>query len=79
MEAEAARMLFKKDKSNLEVLAMIEMKVDQGDVLENINPALKTFFRSKTALEAEIDALLNLITHNKSANSCSQADLFDYM
>ena len=29
-------------------------------------------------MEAGIDALLNLITH-KSANSCSQADLFDYI
>ena len=67
------------DRSNLEVLASIE-KVEQQQVLENINPALKSFFRGKKALvEAGIEALLTLITHNKSANSCSQADLFDHI
>ena len=65
-------------RSNLEVLADIEKKVNQQTVFEGINPALRSFFRGKTALvEAGIDALLALITHNKSANSCSQADLFD--
>ena len=64
------------DRSNLGV--SIEKKVNQQAVFESINPALKSFFRGKTALvEAGIDALLTLITHNKSANSCSQADLFE--
>ena len=68
------------DRSNLEVLASIEKKVEQQQVLENINPALKSFFGGKKALvEAGIEALLTLITHNKSANSCSQADLFDHI
>ena len=67
------------DRSNFEVLASIEKKVEQ-QVLEIINPALKSFFRGKKALvEAGIEALLTLITHNKSANSCSQADLFDHI
>ena len=57
------------DRSNLEVLASIEKKVEQQQVLENINPALKSFSRGKKALvEAGIEALLTLITHNNSAN-----------
>ena len=67
-------------RSNLDVLASIEKKVNQQAVFESINPALRSFFRGKTALvEAGIDALLTLITHNKSANSCSQADLFEHI
>ena len=67
------------DRSNLKVLAGIEKSVDQQKTLEGINPALKSFFRGKTAtVEAGIDALLSLITH-KSANSCSQADMFEYI
>ena len=68
------------DKSNLQVLAKIEKDVHQRDTLEGINPALKSFFRGKAAIvEAGIDALITLITHNKSANSCSQADLFKHI
>lgn len=65
------------DRSNLEVLSQIEKDVNQGEILEQINPRLKSFFRGKSVVEAGIDALLKLVTHNKSANSCSQADLFD--
>ena len=68
------------DRSNLEVLSALEKKVNQQAVFKSINPALRSFFRGKAALvEAGIDALLTLITHNKSANSCSQADLFDHI
>jgi hypothetical protein len=66
------------DKSNLSVLSGIESEVKQQDILERINPRLKSFFRGKSAtVEAGIDAILKLVTHNKSANSCSQADLFE--
>ena len=68
------------DRSNLKVLASIEKSVEQQKTLEGINPALKSFFRGKTeTVEAGIDALLALITHNKSATSCSQADLFEHI
>ena len=68
------------DKSNLQVLANIEKSVKQQQIFESINPALRSFFRGKTALvEAGIEALLSLITHDKSARSCSQADLFDFI
>ena len=50
--------------------------VKQQDVFEKINPSLRSFFRGKKALvEAGIEALLTLITHDKSGKSCSQADL----
>ena len=66
------------DKSTLEVLNEIDKSVKQQEIFEKINPALKSFFRGKKALvEAGIEALLSLITHDKSAKSCSQADLFD--
>ena len=64
------------DKSTLEVLNEIEKSVKQQEIFEKINPALKSFFHGKKALvEAGIEALLSLITHDKSAKSCSQADL----
>ena len=47
---------------------------------ESINPALKSFFRGKVAIvESGIIALLKLVVYNKSANSCSLADEFDYI
>ena len=61
------------DCSNLNVLAEIEKSVTQ-QIFEGISPSIKSFFRRKSALvEAGIEALLNLITHNKSGRSCSQA------
>ena len=54
-------------------LSSIEMKVDQQTEFEKKNTALKSFIREKTALvEAGIEAMLTLITHNKSAKSCSK-------
>ena len=58
----------------------VEKSVKQQEIFEKINPALKLFFRCKKALvEAGIEALLSLITHDKSAKFCSQADLFDFI
>ena len=52
----------------------------QQTVLEGINPGLRSFFRGKTAtVESGIDAIISLVTSNKSANSCSQADLFQHI
>ena len=68
------------DKSSLEVLNEIEKSVKQQEIFEKINPALKSFFRGKKSLvEAGTEALLSLITHDKSAKPCSQADLFDFI
>ena len=68
------------DRSSLQVLSTIEKRVNQQQIFESINPALRSFFRGKKALvEAGIEALLTLITHDKSGKSCSQADLFDHI
>ena len=63
----------------MEVLNEIEKSVKHQEIFGKINPALKLFFRGKKALvKAGIEALLSLITHDKSAKSCSQVDLFDF-
>ena len=68
------------DRSNLKVLAGIEDSVNQRHIYGSINPGLKSFFRGKVAtVEAGIEALLSLITHDKSGKSSSQADTFDYI
>ena len=68
------------DKSSLDVLARVEKSVKQQEILEKINPALRSFFRDKKAIaEAGIEALLSLFTLDKSAKSCSQADLFEFI
>ena len=55
------------DCSNLNVLAEVENSVKQKEIFEDISPSLKSFFHGKSALvEAGIEALLNLITHDKS-------------
>ena len=64
------------DHSNLNVLAEVEKSVKQQEIFEGINPSIKSFFRRKSAL---VEALLNLIIHDKSGRSCSQADLFDHI
>ena len=68
------------DRPNLEVWSKIEKSVKQQGVLEQFNPSLKSFFRGKIALvKARIEALLSLITLDKSGKSSSQTDLFDHI
>ena len=66
------------DSTNLDVLSRIEKKLKLRERLENINPALKPFFRGKsTVAVAGITAILKLISHDKSGLSVSLADEFD--
>ena len=68
------------DRSNLSVLYDIEKQVQQREILEGINPSLKSFFRGKkTTVEAGIEVLLSLISHDKSGKSSSLSDLFDHI
>ena len=67
------------DKSNIEILSKIEKKVKQRELFEHINPALKASFRGRKAnVEAAMEALIPLVTQDKSAKSASKADLFDH-
>ena len=58
------------DRSNLEDLQKIEIFVNQQDVLEIINLALKSLFvcGKKALAQAGVEALLPLMTRDKSAN-----------
>ena len=57
----------------------LEKDIKLRDKFESVNPALKPYFWGKDAIfESGIYALLKLVTYNKSANSCSLADKFDY-
>ena len=70
----------KLDRSNLPVLNKLEKDIKLRDKFEYVNSAVKSYFRGKDAIaESGIYALLKLITYNKSANSCSFADKFDYI
>ena len=60
----------KLDASNLNVLAAFKEKVKLQQHLEAINRALKPFFRGKKAVViAGIQAILKLISYDKSGNS----------
>ena len=62
------------------MLAEVEKSVKQQEIFEGINPSTKSFFCGKSALvEAGIEALQNLIIHEKSGRSCSQVDFFDHI
>ena len=62
------------DKSNLSVLSKLEKDVKLWDTLESINPSLKPFFHLKKTV---VEAVLKLVTYDKSANSCSLTGEFD--
>ena len=70
----------KLDKSNFDVLSKLEKSVSLREKFEFINPALlQPFFHSKIAIvESRTSALLHLVAYDKSANSCSLADAFEY-
>ena len=70
----------KLDASNLTVLASLEDKVKLRQRLEAINPSLRPFFRGKKAVVvAGIQAILKLVTHDKSGNTTSLAEEFDFI
>ena len=62
------------------MLAEVEKSVKQQEIFEGINPSIKSSFCGKSALaEAGIEALQNLIIHDKTGRSCSQVDFFDHI
>ena len=61
------------DRSNLDVLYRIENSVKQREMFETINPSLKSFSHGKeTVVEGGIEALISLVSDDKSGKSCSQ-------
>ena len=68
------------DRSNLEVLARIEKELEFRDKLVSFNPAVKSFLRGQTlVVECGIKSILSLISHDKSATSSNQVNLFDHI
>ena len=66
------------DRSNLNVLAEMEKKVNLRESFININPHLRSFYRGKTTVVVcGINALLKLVAPDHNANSVSLADEFD--
>ena len=58
----------------------VENSVKQRQTSEDISFSLKSFFSwEKDNSNAAIDALMTLVSHNKSGKSCSQADIFDFI
>ena len=75
-----AHVVEKFDDTNLSVLAKIERELKLRERLEKINPSLRPFFRGKKAVAvAGIQALLKLVTHDKSGNTVSLAEEFDQL
>ena len=68
------------DRSNIEVLSKIENHLNFSEKLESIIPSVRSFLRGEKCLAVcGIKSILNLISHDKSASSTSQADLFDFV
>ena len=70
----------KLDSCNLTVLSDIEYKLKLREKFEAVNPSLRSFFRGKKAIVvAGITAILKLVIHDKSGNSVSLAEEFDFI
>ena len=67
------------DRSNLAVLSNIENSLGFRKSLETLNPAVRSFLRGKSVVECAINSILTLVSHDKSATSTNQADLFDHI
>ena len=68
------------DRSNIEVLSKIENHLNFSEKLESIIPSVRSFLRGeKCVAVCGIKSILNLISHDKSASSTNQADLFDFI
>ena len=67
------------DRSNLAVLSVIENKLAFRQSLQTINPAVRSFLRGKSVVDCAMTSILSLVTHDKSAVTTNQAELFDYI
>ena len=64
----------------IEVLSEIEKELELRQRFEMLNPGVKSFLcREKSVTICGIKSILNLISHDKSASSTNQADLFDFI
>ena len=67
-------------RSMIEVSSDIEKELQLRERFEMLNPSVKSSLRGeKSVAICGIKSTLNLISHNKSASSTNQADLFDFI
>ena len=60
------------------MLADLEQSLKLREAVESINPGVRSFLRGeKSVVLCAIKSILNFVSHDKSASSTNQADLFD--
>ena len=68
------------DRSNIEVLANLENKLNFRSILMSICPATMSFLRGEKSIALTgLKSILSFVSHDKSAASTNQADLFDFV
>ena len=67
-------------RSNIAVLAKMEIQIKFHQALEAMNPGVKYFLRGeKSVATSAIKSILNFVSHDNSGTSTNQADLFNYV
>ena len=68
------------NRSNVNVLANPEHALKFREALESMNSGVKSFLRGeKSVVFCAIKCILSFVSHDKSAASTKQAELFDYI
>ena len=68
------------DRSNINVLANLEHALKFREALESMNIGMKSFLHGeKSVVLCAIKCILSFVSHDKSATSTNQAELFDYI
>ena len=67
------------DPSNINVLANLEHALKFREALEFVNSGVKSFRGEKSVVLCAIKCILSFVSHDKSAASTNQAELFDYI
>ena len=64
----------------MDVLLQVEKKLNFREKLESINLSVKSFLWGEQSVAVcGLESILNLVSHDKSASSINQADLFDFI
>ena len=67
-------------RSNINVLANLEHAIKFREALKSMNSGVKSFLHGeKSVVLCAIKCILSFVSHDKSATSTNQAELFDYI
>ena len=67
------------DRANIDVLSQVDKKVNFREKLESINPSKSFLRREQSVAVCGLKSILNVVSHDKSASSANQVDLFDFI